>query len=133
MLQTLPMGDNRWSTCPAKWQPELKALHLAVQHPDTPWSARLLARILVIYSASPLDLIPNFIPWIGRLDEALLMPLLIMLISWLMPAHVMRLSRVRVALGQQPPPIRRELGIILVLSTWLLMLSLLWLSLHKLF
>ena len=133
MPQTLPMADTSWSTCSAKWQSELKALHLAIQHPDTPWSARLLARILVIYSASPLDLIPNFIPWLGHLDDTLLMPLLIMLISWLMPAHVMRLSRVRVALGQQPPPIRRELGIILVLSTWLLLFGLLWISLHKYF
>ncbi len=131
MLQTLPVANACSHACPSKWQPELRAIHLALQHPDTRWPVRLLARLLVIYAASPFDLIPDFIPWVGRLDNTLLIPLLIILVSRLMPDHVMRLSRVRAALGQQPPRIDRWPGAILVLNLWLMMALLLWFSLPR--
>ena len=62
-----------------KWAKELKrelfALYFAYQHPKTPFFAKILAIITVCYAFSPIDLIPDFIPILGYLDDLLLVPL----------------------------------------------------------
>ena len=64
----------------ARWAQRVKQdglmLWFACKHPQTPWLAKAIAAVAVAYALSPIDLIPDFIPVLGYLDEALLLPAL---------------------------------------------------------
>ena len=79
------------------WARELKTQLLTLwfcrSHPDTPLAAKILAALVVAYAFSPIDLIPDFIPVLGYLDDAILVPLGIWLVLKLIPAHVVAESR----------------------------------------
>ena len=68
---------------------ETHALMIAYRDPRTPWVARVLALLVVAYALSPIDLIPDFIPFLGYLDDLILLPLGIMLAVRLIPPAVM--------------------------------------------
>ncbi|HWR61985.1 MAG TPA: YkvA family protein, partial [Clostridia bacterium] len=80
-----------------KWAKRLKAdiavLYLAYRHKDTPWYARLAAIITVGYALSPIDLIPDFVPVLGFVDDAILLPLFIWISLKLIPQEVITLCR----------------------------------------
>jgi len=59
-----------------KLKKDIPALWLALKHPDTPLSAKILAAITVGYALSPIDLVPDFIPVLGYLDDVILLPFL---------------------------------------------------------
>lgn len=101
---------------------ELFALWFAARHPDTPWYAKLLLALLLAYAASPIDLIPDFVPVLGYLDELLLLPLGIWLVLRMIPPEVMAQSRARAAAA--PPARRRSLwaGAVIV-ALWLAALA----------
>ena len=65
------------------------AVYLAYRHPHTPWYAKVPAVIVVAYAFSPIDLIPDFIPILGYLDDLILVPLGIALIVKTIPQEVM--------------------------------------------
>ncbi len=78
------------------WKDRVKALkretftlYLACRHPRVPWYAKLLAFLVVGYTLSPIDLIPDFIPVLGYLDDLVLIPLGLMLVIRLIPAEVL--------------------------------------------
>lgn len=66
-----------WQTF-REWTRNLKrdviVLYFAIKHPKTPWYAKVVAGIVVGYALSPIDLIPDFIPVLGYLDDAILIP-----------------------------------------------------------
>ena len=64
---------------------ELAAVYLAARDPRVPWYAKAVAIIVVAYALSPIDLIPDFIPVLGYLDDIILVPLGLMLVIRLMP------------------------------------------------
>ena len=68
---------------------ETFALYLACRHPRVPWYAKALALIVVGYALSPIDLIPDFIPILGYLDDMVLIPLGIMIVIRMIPAEVL--------------------------------------------
>jgi uncharacterized membrane protein YkvA (DUF1232 family) len=68
-------------------------LWFARSHPATPWYAKAIGAFVVAYALSPIDLIPDFIPVIGYLDEVVLLPGLIWLAVRLLPDDVLRESR----------------------------------------
>lgn len=74
---------------------ETFTLYLLCRHPAVPWYAKLLALIVVGYALSPIDLIPDFIPVLGYLDDLILIPLGIMLVIRLVPAEVVAECRAR--------------------------------------
>ena len=74
---------------------ETLALYLAARDPRTPWYAKLLAVAIVAYALSPIDLIPDFIPVLGYLDELVLIPAGIALVIRLVPREVMSDARER--------------------------------------
>jgi uncharacterized membrane protein YkvA (DUF1232 family) len=69
------------------------ALFLALKDPHTPWTARLLIGATVAYAVSPVDLIPDFIPVLGQLDDLVILPALIVLAIRLIPPDVMARCR----------------------------------------
>lgn len=68
---------------------DVHALYLAARDPRTPWYAKALALGIAAYALSPIDLIPDFIPVLGYLDEAILLPLAILLAVRLVPPDLM--------------------------------------------
>jgi len=76
-----------------KLKQELVVLHLAYGNPMTPWTARVLIVMVIGYALSPIDLIPDFIPIIGLLDDLILLPLGIYWAIKLIPIEVMTASR----------------------------------------
>lgn len=80
---------------------EVYALYLAAWHPGTPWYAKVFLVSIVAYALSPIDLIPDFIPVLGFLDEIVLLPLAIVIAVRIVPAAVMSDCRAR-ASRQQP-------------------------------
>jgi uncharacterized membrane protein YkvA (DUF1232 family) len=65
------------------------AIYLAARSPDTPWYVKILALIVAAYALSPIDLIPDFIPVLGYLDDLILVPLGIWLVVALIPEAAM--------------------------------------------
>ena len=70
-------------------------LWFAGKHPGTPWYAKALGLFVVAYALSPIDLIPDFIPVLGYVDDILLLPALIWLTVKLLPELVLAECRVQ--------------------------------------
>jgi uncharacterized membrane protein YkvA (DUF1232 family) len=100
------------------------ALYLAARHPDTPWYAKALAVLIVGYALSPIDLIPDFIPVLGYLDDVILLPAGIFLCIRLIPAHVLDDCRAEAAARfAEGKPTSRIAAVVIVLI-WLALLVL---------
>ena len=76
---------------------ECHALYFAARDPRTPWYVKAFAAGIAAYALSPIDLIPDFIPVLGLLDDVVLLPLAIVVVLKLIPAEVMAASRLRAA------------------------------------
>jgi uncharacterized membrane protein YkvA (DUF1232 family) len=103
---------------------ETYALYLAYQDPRTPWYARIFAALVVGYAFSPLDLIPDFIPILGLLDDLVLVPLGIVLARRLIPASVLtdcRLKAKALMTGQRPT---NRIAASVIIAIWLLLAGL---------
>jgi uncharacterized membrane protein YkvA (DUF1232 family) len=83
----------RWRTAAHRLKLEVHALYLAYRDPRTPLYARIFAACVVAYAFSPIDLIPDFIPVLGYLDDLTLIPLGVYLALKMIPAPVMADSR----------------------------------------
>lgn len=77
---------------------DIPAVFLALKAKQTPWYAKALAAFVVVYALSPIDLIPDFIPVLGYLDDVLILPLLITLTIRCIPKE--RFEEYRVASRQ---------------------------------
>ncbi len=74
---------------------ELIVVSLVSRHPGVPWTVKTLAWAVVAYALSPIDLIPDFIPWLGHLDDLILLPLGIVLVVKLVPRPILEECRNR--------------------------------------
>ena len=98
---------------------DIAALWLAVRDPRVPWAAKAVAALVVAYALSPIDLIPDFIPVLGLVDDLLLLPLGLWLARSLIPAALMielRDSAREVVL------MRSRAGLVLVVIAWIVVL-----------
>lgn len=87
----------------------------AARDPRTPWAVRLLALAVAAYALSPIDLIPDFIPVLGLVDDLLLIPLGLALVVKLTPADVVADARARAA--QAPAP-RSTAAAVVIVVLW---------------
>jgi uncharacterized membrane protein YkvA (DUF1232 family) len=99
---------------------ETYAIYLAYQDPRVPWYAKILIVLVVAYTFSPIDLIPDFIPVIGYLDDLIIIPLGILLVLKMIPPVVIAECRVnaRTKFDQDPPNSLAAVAVILVI--WIL-------------
>ena len=95
---------------------DVLALWLAARDRRTPWAAKAVAAGVVAYALSPIDLIPDFIPVLGLLDDAVLLPLGILLAVRLIPGALM--AEFRAAAEGVRRPLSRA-GAVLVVGLWL--------------
>ena len=95
------------------------ALYYAYRDPRVPWGARACAALVVAYALSPIDLIPDFIPVLGYLDDLVLVPLGVRLALRMIPPAVMAEARARAAatLAEGSPTLRA--GALIVVLLWL--------------
>jgi uncharacterized membrane protein YkvA (DUF1232 family) len=104
-----------------KWAKTIKrdahALYLAARDPRVSWYAKALAFAVAAYAASPIDLIPDFIPVLGYLDDLLIVPLGIMLVIRLIPPEIMAEHRALAKAAQDRPVSRTAAAVIVVLWT----------------
>ena len=108
----------------ARLATNLLALWKLFRHPETPWVAKLVAVLVLAYALSPIDLIPDFIPVLGLLDDVILLPLGIALAVKLTPRHLWlaRVAEAETGADQLP---RLLWGAAIVLVVWLSIVSLL--------
>jgi uncharacterized membrane protein YkvA (DUF1232 family) len=103
---------------------EVMALWFACRDPRTPWYARLLSMLIVAYALSPIDLIPDFIPVLGYLDELILLPVGIYLVLKLVPAEALADARARAQSwveSRQPNP-RNWIAAAVIVLVWVAVL-----------
>ncbi|HYT85565.1 MAG TPA: YkvA family protein [Burkholderiales bacterium] len=94
---------------------ETIALYLAARHPDTPWYAKLLVATIAAYALSPIDLIPDFIPVLGYLDDIILIPLGIALAVRMIPHPILEECRARAQdITARGWPVSRIAGAVIV-------------------
>lgn len=108
----------------ARLRRETYALYLAARHPDTPWYAKAFVAIVAAYAFSPIDLIPDFVPVVGYLDDLVLIPLGIALAIRMVPAPVLSECRLRAADAfGDGTPVSRAAGAVVIL-VWLVLAAL---------
>lgn len=102
-----------------KWARELRqqtlVVYFAARDPRTPWLARLLALAVAAYALSPIDLIPDFIPILGYLDDLVIVPLGLMLVLHLVPAEVLATSRAKAGATADKPTSPAMVGAIVAI------------------
>lgn len=111
---------QRWQERAKRLKLETYALYLAYRDPRVPWYAKVLAAAVVAYAFSPVDLIPDFVPVLGYLDDLLIVPLGVALALRMIPQDVLDRCRERAVadLGQDKPT--AWLGASVVVGLWLL-------------
>ncbi|ROZ74344.1 YkvA family protein [Ramlibacter sp. WS9] len=104
------------------------ALWFAARDPRTPFWPKLLCAFVVAYALSPIDLIPDFIPVLGYVDDVLLLPALMWLAIRLMPPALMQENRLRadewLQQGKEKP--RSVIGAVAIVVVWLAVSAALW-------
>ncbi len=103
---------------------EIMTLWFACRDPRTPWYARVLAMLIVAYALSPIDLIPDFIPVLGYLDELILLPVGTYLVLKLVPAEALADARARAQSwveSRQPKP-RNWIAAAVIVLLWVAVL-----------
>ena len=102
---------------------DVVALYLASRDPRVPWYTKALAIFVAGYALSPIDLIPDFIPVLGYLDDVLIVPLGILLVARLVPADIMAEHRAAAVQITERPVNRRAAALIVVVWIALVMLT----------
>ena len=105
---------------------DVHALYLASRDPRVPWYAKALAVWVAAYALSPIDLIPDFIPVLGYLDDIVILPLGILLVRRMIPPEIMAEHRALAATTRERPVSRMAAAVIvliwalsIVLTGWL--------------
>jgi uncharacterized membrane protein YkvA (DUF1232 family) len=119
----MPLLENLRNRA-GKLKAETLALYLAGRHPKTPWYAKLFVTGIVAYAFSPIDLIPDFVPVLGYLDDLILLPLGIALAIKMIPAGVLAECRTEAEkVLKDGMPVSRTAGAVIILI-WLALAAL---------
>jgi len=112
---------EKWKHWAKNLKVEVYAIYLAYKDPRVPMHARIFAACVVGYAFSPIDLIPDFIPVLGYLDDLLLIPLGVWLALKMIPAEVLKECRERAGeLIQQGKPVNRKAAAVII-AIWRLL------------
>lgn len=103
---------------------DVLAVYLAARDPRTPWHVRLLAMAVAAYALSPIDLIPDFIPVLGYLDDLLIVPLGLLLVVRLIPPEL--LTEHRATAARRPARPVSVAAAAVMIALWLVAGILLW-------
>lgn len=99
---------------------EIIALSLSFKHKRTPWYAKVMIGLTISYALSPIDLIPDFIPVIGYLDDLIILPFMILISIKMIPAEVMEECRKQAVEGIR---LNKKIGLytaVIIILLWAL-------------
>ena len=96
---------------------DVVAVWIAARDPRVPWYAKVLALAVAAYALSPIDLIPDFIPVLGYLDDLIIVPLGILLVIKLIPAELMAEFRAEAARREGAP--RSLIAALVIVTIWI--------------
>ncbi len=124
------MDIKSWKTKSKQLRSEIVALYLAYKHPGTPWYAKALAALIIGYALSPIDLIPDFIPVVGYLDDLIIIPAGIALLIKIIPGDILEECRTKARSDLSDRKSKHWVAAIIVALIWLLAIylafSLIW-------
>ena len=118
------MNLELWKLWARQLTAQTYALYLAYRHPRTPWYAKVFAALVVGYVFSPIDPIPDFIPFVGLLDEMVVVPIGVLLAAKMTPPDVFEECREKareVAEGEKP---MSRIAAVVIVAVWLLCVAL---------
>ncbi len=102
---------------------DVVAIALALRDPRVPWYAKAVGACVVAYALSPIDLIPDFVPVLGYLDDLVLVPLGLLLVLRLVPPEILAEHRIAATTIVERPVSRA--GAVAVIAVWVLVVALL--------
>jgi uncharacterized membrane protein YkvA (DUF1232 family) len=103
---------------------ESYALYLVARHPDMPWHAKLFIAAVAAYAFSPIDLIPDFVPVLGFLDDLVLVPLGIALAIKMVPPPLLMECRARAQEAGADRKLVSQAAAIVIMAIWLTLTAL---------
>ena len=125
----MPRWLNRWKAKASELQTEVHTLYLVSRDPRCPWYVKALAGGVVAYAVSPIDLIPDFIPIFGVLDDLLVIPLGIWLLLRIIPKSLMVENRKKAIIQEHSKTGLKVVGAIVVLR-WIFCVAALFVLQH---
>jgi uncharacterized membrane protein YkvA (DUF1232 family) len=113
------MSKTSWKDKAKHLKTEVHALYLACRDPRVPWYVKTLMALIIGYAISPIDLIPDFIPILGQIDDLLILPLAISIVIKMIPKNVMNECRYK---SRNEPVNTKTKWIIalIIISIWIL-------------
>lgn len=115
---------DRWKRRVRHLKAEVYAVYLACKDPRVPWYARTIAACVVGYAFSPIDLIPDFVPILGYVDDLILVPLGIALVLRMIPPTVMAECRDKAHAAMQQGRPTNWIAAGVIIAVWLLLAAL---------
>jgi uncharacterized membrane protein YkvA (DUF1232 family) len=106
---------SAWRNWARSIRRDIVALWIAARDPRVPWYAKAAAAAVAAYALSPIDLIPDFIPVLGYLDDLIIVPLGVLLAVRLVPAELMAEFREEAARWEKPAS---KAGLAFVIAVW---------------
>jgi uncharacterized membrane protein YkvA (DUF1232 family) len=110
----MPMKVREWAR---RLRRDIGAIWLAARDPRVPWHAKALAGLVAAYALSPIDLIPDFIPVLGFLDELIVLPAGLWLVARLIPREIMEELRAKAEAAAATP--RSWTAAAVIVAVWL--------------
>jgi uncharacterized membrane protein YkvA (DUF1232 family) len=122
---------NNWKQRAGTVKRDGHALYLAARDPRVPWYAKALAIAVAAYALSPIDLIPDFVPVLGYVDDLIIVPAGIAFVIRLIPPEIMTQHR-DIAIAAQDRPVSLAAGVMIV-TIWIVAIGLtLWIAMRYL-
>jgi uncharacterized membrane protein YkvA (DUF1232 family) len=127
------VGLNNWKTRAEELKREAYSLYLCSRHPRTPIYVKIFALLIVAYAMSPIDLIPDFIPVFGYLDDLVLIPLGIALLIKIMPYDILEECRLKASSLPDASKRKSWIGAAIIITLWVICIFLVYWSIRKLY
>ena len=109
---------ERWKKRSALLKSQLYALYLAYRDPRVPWYAKVFGALVLAYALSPIDIIPDFIPVLGYLDDIVLIPLGITLAIRMIPREIMEECRQSAQVALRSRQVKTWPAVLLIILIW---------------
>ncbi len=110
-------GPARRASLLHKLRVEAHAVWLAARDPRTPWAARIVGLLVAAYALSPIDLVPDFVPLLGLIDDALIVPAGLWLFRRLIPPELLAEHRRAAEAASRRP--RSLAGALAIIAIWI--------------
>ena len=124
-------GRKSWKQKTNELFSEIHVLYFAVKDPRTPWYVKSFAFFILLYAISPIDLIPDFIPVIGLLDDLVIVPLGILAIRKMIPKELLDEYRQQSKEKLQNEPGLKKKAMLLIISLWIVLLTFLTFTMYQ--